>query len=324
MTKRINGVSVIVTTYNGEKWIVDAINSILNQDTDLPLELIIVDDGSSDNTLDMIKGLTDPRIKLIVNESNRGVPTSRNIGVGEATHDWLAFNDQDDIWFLDKLSKQIRFLEEHPDIDVVSGGRARLAKDGVSRWRGRFLFWSWSPVHYPDTQQAPYYNPIKEGTVYLQTFLMAKSAIRSIGGFRENLPIAYDPDLCLRLADVVKMGIIFEPVFLYRLGEESITATMRSKCTLSGFAYCYASQKARSSSEPEPDIEQFLQSYEPSKKEMESFVLNAIMRKVNLKWVNHGFFSALLEMLKQIICSPRQFSLFIISRLRWWLARRSA
>lgn len=102
-------VSIIMPSFNTGEYIKEAIYSILNQ-TYINFELIIVDDKSSDNSVDIIKSIKDKRIKLLINESNKGAAYSRNRALKEAKGRWIAFLDSDDIWLPTKLEKQINFM----------------------------------------------------------------------------------------------------------------------------------------------------------------------------------------------------------------------
>lgn len=114
-------VSVIMATYNGEKTVRESIDSILAQ-THQDLELIVVDDGSTDNTVAVVKAISDERLVLL-QQQNSGSPASpRNSGIKRATGDFVAFCDQDDLWYPEKLERQLAVCEhvEHiGDIGVV-------------------------------------------------------------------------------------------------------------------------------------------------------------------------------------------------------------
>ena len=111
--------SVIMTTYNGARFVESSVQAILDQ-TFTDLELIIVDDGSTDGTLDMIRRYPDKRIRLIQNESNKGISISRNRAFSLARGEYVACNDQDDISHRNRLAREIDYLEGHPDIAMVS------------------------------------------------------------------------------------------------------------------------------------------------------------------------------------------------------------
>lgn len=113
-----NLISVIVPVYNGEAFVTDAITSILRQDYQ-PLELLVVDDGSTDHSAALIKDL-DPAVQVI-GQDNMGTSVARNRGVAASRGDWLAFLDADDLWTPGKLVRQASLLEEDPSLDVVWG-----------------------------------------------------------------------------------------------------------------------------------------------------------------------------------------------------------
>ena len=107
----INLVSIITPAYNGEKYVAEMMESVLSQ-TYVNWELLIVDDGSTDNTLNIIQSFTDKRIRLFTNSINRGAAFSRNYALREAKGRWIAFLDCDDFWHHDKLEKQLKYMRE--------------------------------------------------------------------------------------------------------------------------------------------------------------------------------------------------------------------
>ncbi|MCL2500895.1 MAG: glycosyltransferase [Defluviitaleaceae bacterium] len=114
MTHLNNIISIIMPVYNGNKTIKASIESILNQ-TYLQWELIIVDDASIDNTVDIIKSFieTDSRIILHLNKYNQGVAVARNVGIKQAIGKYIAFLDSDDLWHTEKLMKQFHYMEKN-------------------------------------------------------------------------------------------------------------------------------------------------------------------------------------------------------------------
>ncbi|MFS8652378.1 MAG: glycosyltransferase family 2 protein, partial [Caldibacillus sp.] len=111
-------VTVFMPVYNSGKYLVEAIESILRQ-TYRNLELLIVDDGSTDHSIEIIKTFADPRIRLIKNDQNRGIPFTRNVGLKEARGKYLAIMDSDDISHPERIERQVAYLENHPAIDVA-------------------------------------------------------------------------------------------------------------------------------------------------------------------------------------------------------------
>ena len=109
-------VSIVVPVYNAEQYVAETLRSVFAQ-TYQNFEVIIVDDGSPDRSIDICRQFTDPRIKII-QQSNRGLPGARNTGIRHAKGAYLAFLDADDLWLPEKLEKHIKHLESSPDIGV--------------------------------------------------------------------------------------------------------------------------------------------------------------------------------------------------------------
>src|SRR2546427_4231674 len=114
MTKPV--VSVVIPVYNGERYLADAIQSVLDQ-TYQNLEVIVVDDGSTDGSAAVAKRFGDA-IRY-VRQANGGVCQARNTGISVARGTYLAFLDQDDLWLPDKLAVQVAYLESHPEVGAV-------------------------------------------------------------------------------------------------------------------------------------------------------------------------------------------------------------
>ena len=103
-------ISVIIPTYNRAKLLPRAVESVLNQ-TYQDIELIIVDDGSTDDTMEWVRGIKDDRVRY-AQLNHQGACAARNHGISIARGEYIAFQDSDDIWFMDKLEKQLAFLHE--------------------------------------------------------------------------------------------------------------------------------------------------------------------------------------------------------------------
>jgi glycosyltransferase involved in cell wall biosynthesis len=99
-------VSVVIPTHNRRDWLRLTLHSVLQQQN-LDLEAIVVDDGSTDDTVEMLADVADPRVRIIRHDSPRGVSASRNHGAAEARGEWVAFVDDDDLWAPEKLSRQV-------------------------------------------------------------------------------------------------------------------------------------------------------------------------------------------------------------------------
>ncbi|REL24170.1 glycosyltransferase [Rhodohalobacter sp. SW132] len=122
-------VTVLMPVYNAEKYLREAIDSILNQSfTDF--EFLIIDDGSTDSSLDIINSYTDDRIRLVINDQNMGIGATLNKGIELASSDLIARMDADDISLPDRLEKQYTYLEAHPECSLLSSNVEVISETG--------------------------------------------------------------------------------------------------------------------------------------------------------------------------------------------------
>lgn len=201
-------ISVVMPAYNAGLFIGEVIATILEQ-TFPDLELIIIDDGSTDNTAEIIKKYADidSRIKYHY-QQNRG---SKNLGetintaVSFAKADWIARADSDDPWYLDKLEKQVAFLESHPDY-ILIGGTANVTNE-----RGEFLYNLYGPLDDDDNRRAlTLYTTLAHGSV-----IFRKDIFEKLNGY-QNIHAVEDLDLWQRMSAYGKIYNIPEPLFKYR------------------------------------------------------------------------------------------------------------
>lgn len=124
-------ISVIIPTFNCQKFVKETIFSVVNQ-TYKNIEIIVIDDCSSDDTVKNVLSIEEPRIKLISNETNKGAAYCRNKGIANATGEYIAFLDGDDLWSPDKLSSQISYMENnnydfcYTDYELIDENGKRL------------------------------------------------------------------------------------------------------------------------------------------------------------------------------------------------------
>lgn len=193
-------ISVILPTYNRRELLPRAINSVLEQ-TYGDLELIVVDDASTDGTHEVMAEITDPRVRYIRQKQNKGACAARNAGIREAKGDYIAFQDSDDVWHTDKLEKQLAFLSEK-DADIVFCAFSRFEGDAL-------------PVTVPDlTRVKPivaYERLLEENVISTQTILGKKECFQS-HPFDESFPRMQDWELVLRLSQ--HYPIHFQPEVL--------------------------------------------------------------------------------------------------------------
>lgn len=201
-------VSIVLPTHNRGSFLVAAIRSVLAQDFS-DFELIVVDDGSMDDTAEQVRSVADPRVRYLYQE-NAGRSAARNRGIAAATAPYLAFLDDDDVYLPRKVGVQVRYLDENPRIDLVGGGVK------VINAHGREIG-SWPDVAYPisvELEDALYSCPLMPSTVMLRR----SSLGRLSEWFSPRFEPVEDKELFLRsLASGWQMVICPEPLSLYRV-----------------------------------------------------------------------------------------------------------
>lgn len=198
-------VSVIIPTYNRAYIIERAINSVLNQ-TYENFELIIVDDGSQDNTEQIVKSIKDKRIRYISLGQNRGPAVARNEGVRQSLYDYIAFQDSDDEWKVDKLEKQMRKLQK------TSG--AAMVYCSYQTDTGQVYPQKWIPQEQRQGRIFPYL--LRGNMIGTPTMLMRKECFQAVGGFREDLRCIEDHEFVLRFAHEYLIAYIDEDlIYVY-------------------------------------------------------------------------------------------------------------
>ncbi|KPQ01377.1 glycosyltransferase [Marinobacter sp. HL-58] len=211
-------VSVVTPTYNRARFLPDAVNSVLAQ-TYPDFELIIVDDGSMDNTRDVLEPfLADRRVRYFYQE-NQGQSRARNLALDQAAGDFIAFLDSDDTWALDKLEKQLAVLHAHPDVEIVHGDEATIDEHGtvisvenMKRYSGRI------------TRQL-----LADNSVSITTALVRRRCFDEMGGFDTSVGVADDYELWLRFS--ARYRYHYEPgvVASYRVMADQISSDKRRR-----------------------------------------------------------------------------------------------
>lgn len=166
-------VTVIMPVYNAQKYIKKAIDSILTQSFQ-DFELLLIDDCSTDRTMEVVECISDKRIRIIHNDKNIGIAQSRNKGIENSRGKYIALMDDDDIAALSRLEKEVNYLEQHKDIDVVGGRFCVIDEnDDVTH-----IFPE--PLYNPEFIKASlmFYNPIGNGSAMLRKRFILDEAIR--------------------------------------------------------------------------------------------------------------------------------------------------
>lgn len=234
-------VSVVIPVWNGERYLKEAIESILNQDfTDF--ELIIIDDGSTDDSGRIAATFAHDNRVVVMTQENAGVVAARNIGLQNAKGEFVAFLDADDIAKRDRLSKQVAYLQANPEVAVVGSHITFFSdKDGELRTQE---FPSNSDQVASALESG---NPLAQPAVMLR-----KSMAIAAGGYRAAFKFgAEDYDLWLRLSEKHPLSNLPEVLTLYRIHPDSLTHRLRYEQTLAALAAVCAHQR-RNSGRPDP------------------------------------------------------------------------
>jgi glycosyltransferase involved in cell wall biosynthesis len=210
-------VSVVMPAYNVERFVEATMESILAQ-THRDFELIIVDDGSTDRTLEILESFrrVDPRVCVLTQE-NSGVAAARNAGISEARAQWIAVMDADDIMEPYRLERQIAFIEDHPDLAIASSLVTWIDPDGRELGRSQSNL---------TTEQAVLDEYRKDPVLILShpTCFIRRDILLRVGGYRTEFWASSDIDLFNRIADAGGK-ILVQPEYLvrYRIHSGSVT-----------------------------------------------------------------------------------------------------
>ncbi|MGP9811530.1 glycosyltransferase [Rhodopseudomonas sp. NSM] len=207
-------VSVILPVRDGQRWLREAVDSVLAQ-TLTDLELLVIDDGSTDATpaiLDEARG-RDPRV-VVLRQQREGLVAALNRGLAQARAPLIARLDADDIALPDRLARQCDYLQAHPDVVLLGGWAEIIDEHGASRNKQMRP----SPVGLRETlaKKSPFIHP---------TVMFRTEAARRVGGYRAAFEAGEDYDFWLRLADIGEIAILPEVLIRYREHGGSVTRT---------------------------------------------------------------------------------------------------
>lgn len=213
-------VSVVMTTYNHAEFLPTAIASIFKQHF-ADFELIIINDGSSDTTQELLSCYKDPRLKIYHNLSNQGAPAAANQGISLAQGKLIARMDSDDIALPERLGKQVAFLEAHPNVGVLGTERYILKPN-------QKVYTAYTPVRQPHSLIAwrvmlgqPFCHP---------TLMLRRDVLDAVGGYDETMVYGdEDADLYVRLLGKTVFRNLPEPLLVYRQHANSLTAQHQNK-----------------------------------------------------------------------------------------------
>jgi GT2 family glycosyltransferase len=233
-------ISIVIPAYNAERTIAETINSVLLQ-TFTDFELIVINDGSKDKTLEIIKGVNDKRVKVFSYE-NGGLPTARNRGIACAIGEFIAFLDADDLWTPNKLELQLAALQQHPEAGVAYSWTCFMDVDEQGK-----------PISFHPSSSYFFVGDVYKNLLVSDFIhsgsntLIRKEAVESVGEFDPTLKSCEDWDYWLRLAAQWDFVVVPRHQIFYR----RTSGAMSSKVEVMKQASLIAMEKAYKAAPPE-------------------------------------------------------------------------
>ena len=229
-------VSVVITSYNQKEYLIEAIESVLNQ-TLMPLEIIIVDDCSSDGSQEVIKVIAEKHPKLIkayYHKRNLGIPKNRNFGLERVRGDYVSILDGDDMFLPFKIERETEVLEKNPEINIVYSNFYVINKNEKKR-------------------RLRYSDPLPSGNIFkdvfaimfgqLRTALISYSTLKKVGFMDSNFPNFDGFELMIRLSSKYLFQYIPEPLLKKRVHQENFQKKIMSEISLTEFLGIFEKNK---------------------------------------------------------------------------------
>jgi glycosyltransferase involved in cell wall biosynthesis len=212
-------VSVCIPTYNGERFVADAVRSILQQ-TLTDFELLVVDDGSTDGTVGVVQGFTDPRLRMLQNPQRLGIPGNWNRCLALAQGEYLCLFHQDDVMLPENLERKVRMLAGDDTLNFVHSA-VKVVREGVA------------PQPIGEWVEEATEDFVEDGVAYLRKLLLRgdcvcapavvarREKLLAVEGFDEQLGYACDYEMWMKLCVEGKVGFVAQPLVEYRWHREN-------------------------------------------------------------------------------------------------------
>ena len=211
-------VSAVIASYNMGRYLGAALDSVLAQDY-RPLQVIVVDDGSTDETASILAAYRQREGLQVIRQANGGQTSAKNRGLSAATGKYVAFCDADNVWLPGKLTRQVQLIEErqgvavvYGDVALIDGAGRPLATPAVRRYSGRIT----RPLLF-------------DNFVTFNTALVLRAAVVECGGFDPALRMAIDYDLWLRLSTRYEFHYVPETFAQYRVWEGQMSRNLEGR-----------------------------------------------------------------------------------------------
>lgn len=221
-------VSVIIPTYNRERTIVRAVESVLEQSY-RDLEVLIVDDGSEDGTRKLLEKIEDERLHYLLLEENGGPSRARNAGVHHAKGEWIAFQDSDDVWREDKLEQQLRYAAKHPEYSMIYG-YCLVHREGETALR--------APLEpFPEVMEGDMLSTLLvRNVIAAPTMMMKRMCFLETGGFKTDYHANEDWDFVIRFSKQFLIGLLPEIVIDVYMQKDGVSSRIgeyyESRCRI--------------------------------------------------------------------------------------------
>ncbi|KOP27852.1 glycosyl transferase family A [Hapalosiphon sp. MRB220] len=204
-------VSVIIPAYNAMTYLPETLESVFRQ-TFTDFEVLIINDGSSDNIVQWVSELTDSRLQLI-SQANQGVSAARNTGIAHAQGEYIAFLDADDLWEPTKLEKQVHCLDNDSTVGLAHTWTLLIDREGHQT--GKLLITQlegdvWTQI-------------VQKNTVVTSSVMIRATCLKTVGEFDRELNYCEDNDLWIRFASGYVFAVVRESLTRYRLHDSSLS-----------------------------------------------------------------------------------------------------
>lgn len=199
--------SVVIPLYNKERSVKNTIESVLNQ-TFQDFEVIVVNDGSTDNSLEVVKSFNDERIRII-NQKNSGVSSARNRGIKEAKYDWIAFLDADDLWLPKYLETIRNLMIKYPQASVLCTGYSRNNYEKTNKNTEDILITDYFSAN------------LSRNLIWTSSVVIHRSCFIKCGNFDVNLTHGEDIEMWIRLAKKYLIAYNSKILVIYKIDAEN-------------------------------------------------------------------------------------------------------
>jgi glycosyltransferase involved in cell wall biosynthesis len=248
--------SILIPTFNRAYIISDAIKSALAQ-TYADFEIVIVDDGSSDNTREIVEQFKDDRVRYVRHAVNKGCSAACNTAVESARGEIVAFLDSDDVWKPEYLQRQVNFLSSHPDVDIVFSDMELQERDktfpSLMQLMSSFpklLRSKPAAAEYVISRREMYLCLLEEVPIKPTATAMKRTLFKKTTGFNESWPSGTDWDLFLRMSQLTDFGYIDAPMVLQRRTPDATHQKFREKDKIF-LLQTFLQEKAKLGNDPE-------------------------------------------------------------------------